>query len=115
LFAAKWGEEAKPLIDSLLDLDDAQPGVAYVFVNLSATLEMWDSCQKRLMELRGRSELYTAGIRKFLEEVADDGNEQPRLNAFIKKHRKELSANLILWDAVGDAYNAAGQFKKCVT
>ena len=110
LFNAKWGDKAMPLIDKLLDEPEAQPGVAYVFVNLSATLETWDDCQRRLETLKDRPALHKEGVKKFLEEMAD-GNQHPRMHAYIKKNLKKFRNDIDLWDAVGCAYNSANLHK----
>ncbi|MEO1524622.1 MAG: tetratricopeptide repeat protein [Planctomycetota bacterium] len=108
LYMAGWGDEVMPLIDELLDHPDAQPGVAYVFINLGATLKTWDRCQKRLDGLRNREAIWREGAMKLLEEYAT-GDEPKRLAKFIAQHRDEFHRDNELWNAVANAYNAAGQ------
>ena len=106
LFIAGWGEEVMPRLDELLDHPDAQPGVAYVFVNLSATLKTWDKCQARLEEKHDNTQLWHEGAMKLLEEYST-GNEHGRLKKFIGKHKAEFQKDNKLWSAVGRAYNSA--------
>lgn len=109
LFDAGWGDEVLPVIEQLLELPDAQPGVAYVFVHLSTTLEKWRYCRNKLNELKtGRLALWTEGSRKFLEEAAEAGH-QARLDRCIADNRNEFREDTILWTAVGRAYNTSGR------
>lgn len=110
LFNAGWGEKVLPRINKLLDQPDAQPGVAYVYVHLSATLEEWQQCEARLKSLEARPGMWKEGARKFVEELAN-GNQLPRFHKFVKKHRRKLTDDADLWDAVGDAYCSATLFQ----
>ncbi|MFK8111750.1 MAG: tetratricopeptide repeat protein [Rubripirellula sp.] len=111
LFMADWGAKVMPIIDRLLNEEQAQPGVAYVYMNLGATLGHWDTMQSRLPQLEDRPELWKEGIKKFLEEMAT-GGELPRMHKFIDQHRQQLHSETDLWEAVGDAYNSAELFQK---
>ncbi len=111
LFHAKWGKDVLPVLDGLLDEEQAQVGVAYVFVHLSSTLKEWDSCIRRMDSIVDRPALWKEGARKLVIEMAT-GDQHPRMHKFIKKHRQVLFEDVELWDAVGEAYNSAELYKK---
>lgn len=114
LFHAGWGDKVLPVLDELLEKEDAQVGVAYVFVHLSSTLKEWEKCLRRMATLEDRPKLWKEGARKLVVEMVT-GDEHARMHKFIKKHRSRLSADADLWDAVGDAYNSAELYKKTLT
>lgn len=114
LWRADWAEQALPLIDELLNLPDAQPGVAFVYVHLSTTMDRYETCERRLKTIQDRPEVYKEGVRKFIEEMGESEHEAPRLHAFIAQHRQWLHADLELWETVGDAFNACGQYDKAL-
>ena len=107
IFRAGWGDEVYPLLDSLLNNEEAQPGVAFVFVNLGATLRKWDHCESRVESLQDRPELWQEGARKLMVEYATL-DEHPRLHKFIAKHKKEFQSDTMMWWSVGAAYKSAG-------
>lgn len=111
LFLAGWGEKVMPIIDQLLNHPDAQPGVAYVYMNLGATLKRWDEMESRLAQIKDRPPIWHEGVKKFLEETAT-GDEHPRMHKFIAAHGEVLRTDIELWEAVGDAYNSADLFKE---
>ena len=111
---AQWGEDVMPLIDEMLDHEDAQPGVAYVFINLGATLKNWDHCESRMEQLRPRKEIWREGAMKLLEEFAT-GDQHPRLHKFIAKYKQEFKADNECWTSVGRAYNKADLHKKTLS
>lgn len=114
MYMAQWGEDVMPLIDEMLDHEDAQPGVAYVFINLGATLKNWDHCESRMEQLRPRKEIWREGAMKLLEEFAT-GDQHPRLHKFIAKYKKEFKADNEYWTSVGRAYNKADLHKKTLS
>ena len=106
IFHAGWSEQALPILKKSLSLPDAQPGVAYVYVNLSATLENWDEAYQQLLQLRDRPALWQEGIAKYIYELAT-GGKHVQLNKVIAKHKAELRANTKLWEEVGGAFCSA--------
>lgn len=107
MFKAEWGEETLAVIDSMLNDPDVVPGAAFVFTNLSATLEKWDDCEARLAAIKSNHELWVSGIGKLVTEYGSAG-ELDRMKKLIEKHRSEFRSETELWQRVGSAYGSAG-------
>lgn len=114
LYKANWGEQVLPIISEALDNPNAQPGVAYVFVNLSATLKKWGVCEERLEGIESNQKLWNAGIGKLVTEYAKAG-EMNRLGKLISKYQTELRGSTELWQDVGAAYSNAGKDRETVS
>ncbi|MEL7265343.1 MAG: tetratricopeptide repeat protein, partial [Planctomycetota bacterium] len=111
LFHAGWSNDVLPIINELLNQPNAQPGVAYVYVHLSTTLDRYDECEQQLSVLESRPELWEEGAAKYVEELGGE-DEQKRLKKYLKRKQNKFRDFGKLWNAVGRAYNSAGMYKE---
>jgi tetratricopeptide (TPR) repeat protein len=106
IYHAGWADQVMPLLKQSLNDPDAQPGAAYAFVNLAATMEQWDEAYQQLTQLHDRPPLWQEGIAKYIYELATGGLHD-RMEKVIRQHRAELRDNTHLWEEIGSAYCSA--------
>lgn len=107
IWLAGWQDEVLLLVEELLELPEAQPGVAFVFVHLCTSLKKWRKASGKLDQLKSsRPELWHEGSMKYMEEAAGEG-QNDRLDRFIARYRSDFEKDLDLWACVGRAYNTS--------
>ncbi len=106
MFEAGWRKETLELLTKQINKPDALPGVAYVYVHLSTSMENWDACNNTLRSIKNRKELWEAGADKFMVEACTcggEGKQHPRMHAFMAENLKELRTSTRMWEATGSA------------
>lgn len=114
MFKAGWSEKTLGVINASLDDPNVEPGAAYVFVNLAATLEKWDYCETRLVGLKSNEKIWKSGIGKLVNELGNAG-EIDRMKRLINVHQQEFKQDTALWEDVGSAYSNAGLDQEAIT
>jgi len=106
IFEAGWREETLELLTKQINKPDALPGVAYVFVHLSCSMDGWDSCAATLRSIKNRRELWETGADKFMVEACTcggEGKQHPRMKAFMAENMNELRGSTRMWQSTGSA------------
>ena len=104
IFTAGWTDETLEFLTRQIDNPDALPGVAFVYVHLTTSLEKWGMCEQKINSLRNRPELWEVAAHKFMVETATAvSQQQPRLKKFMAANEKALRGSTKMWELVGSA------------
>ena len=105
IYTAGWGDETMNFLNKKIDQPDALPGVAFVYVHLTTSLNQWDQCEQKINSLRSRPQLWEAAAQKYMVEVCTcrEFNQQHRIDPFIANNEQALRNSTKMWERVGSA------------
>ena len=107
LFEAGLREDLLSLLREQVKKNASTPGVTYVFVHMSTTMDQWDVCEEELVALQNRPKLWRVGAQKYLMEAAVE-KQHVRFHRFLETHGEVLRADTEMWESVGDALCQGG-------
>jgi tetratricopeptide (TPR) repeat protein len=95
-----WGALVDDVIEETLNSPQANPYVGIVFVERCEAVRKWDVCQRRLLALPERGELWRRAMAAYLEALANAG-EKHRARKLITEIRRDLRGNTQTWGNAG--------------
>jgi len=105
IYTAGWADETMDFLNKKIEQPDALPGIAFVYVHLTTSLNQWDLCEQKINSLRARPSLWEAAAQKYMIEVCtcDEFNQQHRMEKFIADNEPALRNSTSMWEWVGSA------------
>jgi hypothetical protein len=110
---ASAADDAEEVLADALEDPQASPLVAAAWVTLAARNGKHCLIRRKLRALADRDERWHVLSRAYVAQLAEQ-RQQPRLRAFVRKHRAKLHADTQSWAAVASAMRDLSQEKQVI-